>query len=275
MTLSTNTMMTTKINDTPSVALLRYEMGEGVMAFSTMRHGAGVSQGNYADFNINRYCGDDPEAVRRNRGLFCQTVGVDDDRLVFPHQTHGTEVRLIDDAFFSLSADAQATTLEGVDAVMTQLHDVCVGVSTADCIPVLLYDQEHHAVCAVHAGWRGTVARIAEKAVGAMQMTFHTDPAHLCAVIGPGISMKNFEVGEEVYQAFADAGFDMSAIARRYAKWHIDLPLCNQLQLTAVGVPSSQIHQSGICTYDACDRFFSARRLGVQSGRIFSGILLV
>lgn len=264
----------TMTSDDRQVGLLRYSLGDDVLAFSTLRHGAGVGQGHYADFNINRYCGDDPEAVRRNRALFCQTVGVADERLVFPHQTHGTEVRCIDEAFFALTPERRAAALEGVDAVMTQLHDVCVGVSTADCIPVLLYDQEHHAVCAVHAGWRGTVARIAEKAVGAMQMTFHTDPVHLCAVIGPGISMKNFEVGEEVYQTFADAGFDMSAIARRYAKWHIDLPLCNQLQLTVVGVPSSQIHQSGICTYDACDRFFSARRLGVQSGRIFSGLML-
>lgn len=274
MTLSTNsTMMTTTESEARQVALLRYAIGDGVLAFSTMRHGAGVSQGQYADFNMNRYCGDDPEAVRRNRLLFCQTIGVADDRLVFPHQTHGTEVRLVDTSFLSLTQARQEEALEGVDAVMTQLHDVCIGVSTADCIPVLLYDNAHHAGCAVHAGWRGTVARIAEKAVRAMQTAFHTSPAHLCAVIGPGISMKNFEVGDEVYQAFADEGFAMSSIARRYDKWHIDLPLCNRMQLMSAGVPAEHIHTTGICTYDEYDRFFSARRLGVLSGRIFTGIM--
>lgn len=264
----------TMTSDDRQVGLLRYSLGDDVLAFSTMRHGAGVSQGNYADFNINRYCGDDPEAVRRNRALFCQTVGVADERLVFPHQTHGTEVRCIDEAFFALTPEKRAAALEGVDALMTRLGSVCIGVSTADCIPVLLYDAEHRAVCAVHAGWRGTVARIAAKAVQEMHEAFQTEPAQLRAAIGPGITLKNFEVGEEVYQAFADAGFDMSSIARRYAKWHIDLPLCNALQLMDAGVPAAQIHQSGICTYDGCDRFFSARRLGVLSGRIFSGLML-
>lgn len=80
------------------------------------------------------------------------------------------------------------------------------------------------------------------------------------------------EVGDEVCQQFADAGFEMSRIARKYAKWHIDLPLCNRLQLEGVGVTDVQL--SGICTYQQCNDYFSARRLGINSGRIFTGVLL-
>ncbi|MBR5688310.1 MAG: peptidoglycan editing factor PgeF [Prevotella sp.] len=253
--------------------LLCYDMGDMVLAFSTMRQGVGVSQGAYACFNINHYCGDEPQAVQVNRRLLCEAIGVDMGRLVIPHQTHGTAVRLIEEDFFTLSHPERARMLEGVDAVMTDMAGVCIGVSTADCIPVLLCDEAHHAVCAVHAGWRGTVARIVQSAVREMKAAYQTRPGQLRAVIGPGISLKNFEVGDEVYQAFAEAGFDMSAMARRYEKWHIDLPLCNQMQLEEAGVPSAQIHQAKICTYDDYDRFFSARRLGIRSGRIFTGIM--
>ena len=254
--------------------LLRYDMGGAVLAFSTMRTGVGVSQGAYASFNINHYCGDDPQAVQENRRLLCEAIGVDMGRLVIPHQTHGTAIWQIRDGFFSLNHPDRTKMLEGVDAVMTDMAGVCVGVSTADCIPVLLYDEDHHAVCAVHAGWRGTVARIVQQAVHAMHTAYLSVPEQLKAVIGPGISIKNFEVGDEVYQAFTEAGFDMDAIARRYEKWHIDLPMCNLLQLTEAGVPSVHVFQSDICTYDSYDRFFSARRLGIRSGRIFTGIMM-
>jgi hypothetical protein len=140
--------------------------------------------------------------------------------------------------------------------------------------PIIIYDPEHHAAAVAHAGWRGTVARIAEKTVAKMQTVYHSRPHMMRAVIGPCITVKNFEVGDEVYEAFADAGFPMSQIALRQEKWHIDLPLCNQLQLSSAGIPAEQIVQSGICTFDHCDQYFSARRLGIRSGRIYSGIVL-
>ena len=89
----------------------------------------------------------------------------------------------------------------------------------------------HHAIGAAHAGWRGTVQRIAQHTLRKMTELYGTDPKELKAVVGPCISLKNFEVGQEVYDAFSAAGFPMERIARMYEKWHIDLPLCNQLQL--------------------------------------------
>ena len=99
------------------------------------------------------------------------------------------------------------------------------------------------------------------------------EPPHE-TIIGPGISLDSFEVGDEVYDQFAEAGFDMPLISRREAKWHIDLPVCNSLQLIEAGVPMANIQLSDICTYQQYDHYFSARRLGIQSGRIYTGILL-
>lgn len=252
--------------------LYSYHLGRRVTAFSTTRRG-GFSSGNYGEFNINTYCGDEPSAIARNREVLCQLLGIGDDRLLMPHQTHETHVALIDKEFLSLSSEERRLALEGVDALMTSVSGVCIGVSTADCIPVLLYDEEHEAVCAVHAGWRGTVARITEKAVAAMTAAYGTRPSALIAQIGPGISLESFEVGQEVYDAFQQADFDMSQISRREAKWHIDLPHCNRLQLLAAGVRPEAIRQADICTYQHPETFFSARRLGIASGRIYTGIM--
>ena len=265
---------------------LVYDLHEDVVAFSTTRFG-GFSTGTYGEFNINRYCGDDAEAIRKNRALLCQLLGVSDDRLIMPHQVHLAQSLRIDEAFLALSEKDRQTRLEGIDAVMTNLTDVCIGVSTADCIPLLVYDPRQHAAAAVHAGWRGTVQRIAQQTIADMAAAYGSQPSNLRVQIGPGISLDSFEVGDEVYDAFAAAGFDMTAIAKQYptfncqlsiincqlSRWHIDLPECNRLQLLAAGVPEANISVADICTVQQSDTFFSARRLGIQSGRIFTGII--
>ena len=262
-----------------------YNLAPSVTAFSTTRQG-GVSQGNYASLNINAYCGDEPEAIMENRRLLCRHLGLEDiSRLIMPHQVHGTEVLQVTPGFLSLPESERLMRLEGVDALMTDVRGVCIGVSTADCIPVIIYDPEHHCAATVHAGWRGTVAGIVRKTLARMAEVCHCRPAKMLAVIGPGISLKNFEVGEEVYEQFiGQAAHDERVACRLPASglrtdgeqltWHIDLPLCNRLQLQSMGVPDGNILDCGICTYSHHDRFFSARRLGVCSGRIFTGIIL-
>ena len=250
-----------------------YHIAEGVTAFSTTRHG-GYSQGNYGEFNMNLYCGDEPEAIARNRRLLCKELAVAEDRLVMPHQVHDTGVSQIGKTFFMLSEEIRKQVLEGIDALITNLKHICIGVSTADCIPIIIYDPEHHAAGVVHSGWRGTVANITGRVVTSMQMAYQSKPELLKAVIGPGISLKNFEVGDEVYEAFADAGYPMEQISEKQEKWHIDLFACCRLQLEATGIKAENIEESGICTYDNVEDFFSARKLGIASGRILTGIVL-
>ena len=265
-----------------------YDMTPGAVAFSTTRLG-GYGTGAYGEFNITHYCGDELAIVTKNRAALCQLLGIADQALILPRQTHGTEVLRVDESLLTLPHHTQQERLEGIDALVTDLRDVCIGVSTADCIPVLVYDTRRHVAAAIHAGWRGTVARIVEKTIVRMAEWYGSQPEDMVAQTGPGISLPSFEVGDEVYEAFRDAGFQMTAIARRMARqkagepasdgaremrWHIDLPECNRLQLLACGIPQEAVSVSPVCTYLQPHRFFSARRLGIQSGRIFTAIMM-
>lgn len=251
------------------------------MAFSTTRHG-GVSTGSYKSFNANHYCGDNPDDVAANRRILCNELGIEGNHLIVPHQTHKAETRIIDKEFLSLPYEQQAELLEGIDAVATDLKGVCVCVSTADCTPILIYNEKSNVICAIHAGWRGTVQRIVEESIKVLVSTYGINPNDCHAIIGPCISLDAFEVGNEVYEEFQDAGFEMSPIAKLYpttndehpTKWHIDLPLCNRIQLINAGIAADNIHMSGICTYSSPVDFFSARRLGIKSGRILNGIVM-
>ena len=254
--------------------LLEYDLGDGVRAFSTTRSG-GCGKGAYGEFNANMFCGDDKKNVEANRKYLCAELGIGTKSLIIPHQVHGTVCADIDDGFMRLGDDERAERLEGVDAMLTCEKGVCIGVSTADCIPILLYDRKKGVAGAVHAGWRGTARRIAEKAVGRMKDEFGSRAEDIRAVVGPGISLESFEVGDEVYDEFGREGFPMEEIARRYGeKWHIDLWKANTLQLESEGVRSENIEVAGICTYKNYDRFFSARRLSINSGRILTGIMM-
>ena len=250
--------------------------GDKVFAFSTTRHG-GCGSGAYATLNCTPYVGDDPATVERNLDLLLGSFPQRPRQLLMPQQTHGIGLAHVDEAFLALSPDMRHGLLQGIDALVTGVPGVCVAVSTADCIPVLLADVTHGAVAAVHAGWRGTLAGVVPHTLQAMTRLYGTRPAEdLAACIGPGISAAAFEVGQEVADLFAGAGFPMADIAYTDAstgKPHIDLPAANRLQLLGSGLSPERICISGLCTYTRCDDFFSARRLGIKSGRMLSGIM--
>ena len=235
-----------------------------IFGFSTTRHG-GCGEGAYATFNCTHYCEDNPGHVKANLEILALLLPERPRVIVIPRQTHTTNVQVIKDV-------PTPEELQDVDAVVTQLKDFCLCVSTADCVPILLYDKEEQVVAAVHAGWRGTVGRIVEKTLEVMKSQYGSEGKNIVACIGPSISLESFEVGDEVYAAFEEAGFDMSRIARRYEKWHLDLWEANRVQLLANGVLPEHIEVAGICTFQHHEDFFSARRLGIKSGRILSGI---
>ena len=255
----------------PVSRYLNYSMPNGVKAFSTKRMG-GYGIGSYATFNMNPYCGDDPQRVRANRCLLCRDLGISESQLFYPHQVHGDQICVIP---APVSNVTNSVSLEGIDSLITSCSGICIGVFTADCVPVLLYDVQKRIIAAVHAGWRGTLSRIVEKTVCRMRDVYGTSSVNLVACVGPSISFEAFEVGDEVYDLFESAGFSMQIIAdRQNGKWHLDLWKANVLQLIAEGVPSESISLAGICTHRESDTFFSARKMGINSGRIFSGIMM-
>jgi YfiH family protein len=237
-----------------------------IFCFVTTRHG-GYGTGNYATFNCTSYTDDDAMVVKRNQEHLLEALPAGT-HLIIPHQVHDIRIQQIIDG---------TEDLEDYDALMTKEKGFCLCISTADCVPIMLYDTKNKAIAAVHAGWRGTVKRIVMHALHLMHDVYGTDGKDVLACIGPSISLESFEVGDEVYDTFKDNDFDMSLISkknRQTGKYHIDLWQANQLQLLSCGILKEHIQVAGLCTYIHQDMFFSARRLGISSGRILSGILL-
>lgn len=244
-----------------------------IFHFITTRNG-GVSRGNYASFNISPYSGDNPEHILQNQKFFSEYLKAE---LVLPYQTHQDKILRIDDSWNVRTPEDKSGLLHGIDALITASAGICIGVSTADCVPVLLYDPVRKVVGAVHAGWRGTVCRIVSKTISEMIVHYGSDPSDIYAGIGPSISQEKFEVGEEVVEAFEQAGYDIPKLTLRNphtGKAHIDLWAANTDDLLLAGVPASHIQVAGICSVRNADQFFSARTLGIKSGRTVSGIML-
>lgn len=170
-------------------------------------------------------------------------------------QVHGAEC---------VDACGRAGILGQGDALLENSPGAVVAVKTADCIPIILVDDEQRAVAVVHAGWRGTAAGIAARAVNAMQIRFGTDANRLHAAIGPGIGECCFEVGPEVSAQFGRTG-----------RAHIDLEAENRRQLLQSGVTAERIYASGMCTMCRTGEFHSFRRDREAAGRMhtFAGVM--
>jgi YfiH family protein len=158
-----------------------------------------------------------------------------------------------------VAAEGRCGILGQGDALLEDRPGAVIAIKTADCIPILLVDERHRALAAVHAGWRGTVERIAAGAVEAMRRRYGSDPRDLHAAIGPGIGPCCYQVGPEVAARFGREG-----------RAHIDLPAANAGQLRQAGVTPERIYASNLCTMCHPGEFHSFRRDGQQAGRLYS-----
>ena len=246
----------------------------GNLAHFTTTSAGGVSSGEYRSMNLGYHVGDMDENVDRNRQRLCGLLNLDPGHLFVPRQVHGAEILLLEQDFLN-AGDRQAVMLEGKDALVTSQEGICIAVQTADCVPVLLYAEDKKVIAAIHAGWRGTCNHIVQAAVQEMIRHYGCDPEKIHALIGPSIGPDVFEVGADVYDSFRDNGFDMDAISFFNPvsnKHHINLWETNRLELMKIDVPGQQIEVAGICTYRS-DNLFSARRSGIRSGRMLTGIV--
>jgi hypothetical protein len=245
-----------------------------IVQFCTTREG-GASQSKFSSLNLSPFSGDNPVHFHQNKQILCEKFGINPDKLIIPFQTHGTEIREINETFFQLSNEHKSEFLNGIDALITNLKSVCIGVTTADCVPLQFYDPIKKVIAVAHAGWRGTCGRIAEKAVIKMTENFGCDPTDILVTIGPSISVSVYEVGKELIENFENAGFDSSEIFEYHDnKIYLDLWQANRISLENSGILPENIEISGICTYTEHEKFFSARRLGIKSGRMLTGIML-
>lgn len=267
-----------KITESPF--LLQFEIlsqEKDINHFTTTRNG-GVSKPPFASFNLGNYSEDDLAAITENRRRLSEALCIRPDRLIVPKQIHSDKVLLVDDKFLSLPETERSKASEGYDALITRQKGICIGITTADCVPVILYDPRKKVIAAIHAGWKGTVSRIVRATICEMQKNFGSSASDILAGIGPSISRDAFEVGEEVVATFQNEKHPVERIMIRNeitGKAHFDLWKANKLQLLDCGVKEPNIELARICTYTHNDIFFSARREGIKSGRMITGILLL
>jgi YfiH family protein len=225
----------------------------------------GVSEGAHESLNFSATTGDVPARAEENLRRGAQVLGVLPERVYFLHQVHGTE------AYF-LQGDENREQIHATsgDALVSRNPRIACGVRTADCVPVLLADPTTGIVGAAHAGWRGAAAGVVARTIEAMRGAGAEGP--LLAAIGPHISVRAFEVSEDVARELATASPDPGVISRGFGpKPHVDLRMLLHAQLRALGVTS--VDDVPGCTVSEPARFFSYRRDGQQSGRHLSAIV--
>ena len=221
--------------------------------------------------NKPRFTGDSESiyaGFRKELAVSCES---DTSHFVFPRQTHSDRVAVVTSANFS-------NTIDDTDALITNESGLFICVQTADCVPVLLFDPAKKVVAAIHAGWKGTISKIAKKAVERMTEEFGCSPSDIVAGIGPSIHLHAYEVGPEVVEAVEANFSNFPALLKpSMNKGHafFDLWEANQTVLTESGIPEENIEVMGLCSFEHADLFYSARRDGSDTGRMVSGIRLV
>ncbi len=245
-----------------------------------VRHGISTRLGGgsvqpFASLNLGLHTGDNTETVWRNRQAFCQALELPADRVVTAEQVHGDAVQLVTEADAGRGAQHYQEAIGGTDALITNVPDLPLMLFFADCVPVLIFDPVTRAIGVSHAGWKGTVAKIAQKTLLAMQQNFNTKPADCLVGIGPSIGPCCYEVDEVVMSKLRDGFERWQELATPSGnRWQLNLWEANRQQLTEIGVAGSNITVSGICTAENTPVFFSHRAEAGRTGRIGAVIAL-
>lgn len=196
----------------------------------------------------------DDQTMGKIMGIFKDTMSIDD--LLFLKQTHSSMgVTVSQEVIPALKVNKP----EG-DFLITGDVGVALGVYTADCLPIVLYDPKNHALGVCHAGWMGTVAKVLIRMLNEMKVQYGTDPLHVQALFGPSARICCYEVQEDFKKHVEQYAFKEQILTKRDEKWYFDIPLCNKLQLMEYGVPLESCDMtSNACTI--CEGNYCSNRL--------------
>jgi YfiH family protein len=224
-----------------------------------IRHGfftrsGGVSEGVYATLNGGTGSDDAPDKIAENRARMAAALGVKPDRLLTAYQVHSPDVVVAE----------RPWTREGrprADAIVTRTPGLAVGVSTADCGPLLFADSQAGVVGAAHAGWRGALTGVVETTIAAME-ELGADRGRIVAALGPTIGQQNYEVGPEFVARFlaadaANARFFTDSIRTGHAIFDLTGYIAERVARTGI----ANFEDLGLCTYGDPQRFYSYRRM--------------
>ena len=203
-----------------------------------------------------------------NRKSFLSSLNIDYQDLICAKQVHGSKVKYVNEADQGSGAFAYDTAIPDTDGFITDIRNLPLGILTADCLSIFLYDSQRPAVGLIHAGWRSSKENIVSRAIELMHNKFETNPAELFAGFGPTIKNCCYEVSGEFKHNFA------TGLTRRQGRVYLDLAAVNKKQLNGLGVKEKNIFDSEFCTHCEAQDFFSFRREGKISGRVLSVIML-
>lgn len=216
-----------------------------------------------------RFTGNSANIFEKSRIQLAEKLGVETGQLIFPRQTHTNNVVEI--------LEIPITEINETDGLLSNKKAICLCVQTADCVPVLLFDPVKNVIAAVHAGWRGTVKRIVEVVIQKMITNYNSSPKNIRVAIGPSVSPKIYEVGDEVIEAAKKSIPDAAKTFHKNSsgKFQFNLWEANRQALLSCGILSNNIEILGECSFQNSHKYFSARRDGIDTGRMVSGIMIL
>jgi len=226
----------------------------------------GKSVGRYAGLNVSYRVGDDRKVVSQNVCDMKAAVGIHERKIVTMQQVHGDNIVDVKDRKLKEVGEA--------DGMITAESGIYLGVLTADCVPLLFVAPKQKLVAAVHAGWRGTLAGIAQKTVERLSSQYNVTAEDIEVAMGPSIGACCYEVKDDVAGPLMKRWGKLTtpSISVKQGKSFINLSRLNRDILRAAGVPGKQLFQVGPCTRCASDDFFSYRFAGGETGRQISVI---
>lgn len=213
---------------------------------------SGVKTDSPFGFNLSFTVGDQEETVKKNRELFFNELGLSPSEIAVQMQIHSDIITIVDKGGMTGESDALITGQKGLG----------LAVSTADCVPVFIYDKAKKIIAAVHSGWRGTQKKIVLKTLIKLNQEFGSNASDLFVYMGPSISKKNYEVGMDVAEQF-----DKKYSSQIGGKIVLDVPAVNRDLILDFGVPENQLEISPLCSYEEKNLLHSFRRDGKFSGR--------
>lgn len=235
----------------------------------------GTSKQPFNSLNLGLHVEDNSKDVIMNRQLFCEAIGMRSDHIVTAQQLHTDRIAVVTKKSLGLGAQNYSEAIKATDALITNISDIPLMLFFADCVPVLIVDPVQQAVGVVHAGWQGTVAKIAQKTVLAMQANFGSAPQDCLVGIAPSIGPCCYIVDEVVINKLKKQFNNWEELVRANGdKWYFDLWKANCMQLEQIGVKTDNIVVSGVCTACNHELFFSYRKENGRTGRMGAAIIL-
>ncbi|MGI6420985.1 MAG: peptidoglycan editing factor PgeF [Syntrophomonadaceae bacterium] len=244
---------------------------QGVIIAFTARQG-GVSSPPYQSLNMALHVGDQAELVWANRKRLAGIWDLSLEQMVCCQQIHGSQVACVNSEMAGLGAKDYGTSIPGVDALTTDQTGIILATFYADCLPIFYFDPRQRVVGIAHSGWKGTMGRIAVKAVNTMVQVYGSKVEDLEVFIGPGIGPCCFQIQADLGQKVCAAFPEFDVIMYRNSEIFWDLSLTNRKILEQIGIEPDKILECGLCTSCNTDRFFSYRRENGKTGRMMAAI---